>query len=514
MRRGQQVVDRENDFDAKLQLVSTTDTRGIITYANNAFCEVAGYTESELVGKNHNIVRHPDMPKAAFKEMWDHIATGTPWRGVVKNLCKDGRYYWVDAFVTPIFEQQKLVGYQSVRVKPERRVVQRAEQLYAALNNGNTKVLKEWSTERLGAAAAVALVGCITIGIIGGLWAGVTSAVLIAVMAWLFSVELFQIPRVANDIKNDYDSVSRLVFHGKGTASVFRFRQGLTEAMQRTMLGRMQDASSQLQDVAESLMSFVEQTSAAIHQQKSAVENIADAVGTLSQSSQDVVNSTDQTRDGVTETHQQCVTAQELIVTGRDTVSTLAGIVENAAATADKLVTESDKVASTMSEIEAIADQTNLLALNAAIEAARAGESGRGFSVVADEVRALSTRTQQSAGDIVSNLDTMRGILNQWVSTMHESRDSALLSVEQANESAQAIATIHDKVSRIADYTQQVVDASTQQEKVCGSVEEQIISLRGVAQKNDEIAGNMEQSAKSLTRSIKALAGIAKAFVK
>ncbi|MBP8227732.1 MAG: PAS domain-containing protein, partial [Pararheinheimera sp.] len=125
-RRNQHLVDQEVQYDAGQELVSTTDTRGVITYANPAFCQVAGYSEDELVGKNHNLVRHPDMPAAAFADLWSHLKQGQSWRGMVKNRCKDGRYYWVDAFVTPIYQQQQLVGYQSVRVKASPDLIQRA----------------------------------------------------------------------------------------------------------------------------------------------------------------------------------------------------------------------------------------------------------------------------------------------------------------------------------------------------------------------------------------------------
>jgi aerotaxis receptor len=108
MRRNQTVVNEEVKFSDSVELVSTTDTRGIITYANSAFCQVAGYEADELLGKNHNIVRHPDMPKAAYKDLWTHLEKGESWHGIVKNLCKDGRYYWVDAFITPIYEGKKL----------------------------------------------------------------------------------------------------------------------------------------------------------------------------------------------------------------------------------------------------------------------------------------------------------------------------------------------------------------------------------------------------------------------
>ncbi|AGH43451.1 PAS domain-containing protein [Paraglaciecola psychrophila] len=92
-----------------------TDTAGVITYANEAFCRVAGYFQQELLGKNHNVVRHPDMPKAAFADMWGKLKNKQAWQGAVKNRCNDGKYYWVDAFVTHVYEKGTLTGYQSLR---------------------------------------------------------------------------------------------------------------------------------------------------------------------------------------------------------------------------------------------------------------------------------------------------------------------------------------------------------------------------------------------------------------
>jgi aerotaxis receptor len=109
------LINEEVTFGQHEELVSVTDTKGVITYANKAFCRVAGFEMSEMLNQNHNIVRHPDMPKQAFADMWAKLADRQSWRGAVKNRCKDGRYYWVDAFVTPVYQNTELVGYQSVR---------------------------------------------------------------------------------------------------------------------------------------------------------------------------------------------------------------------------------------------------------------------------------------------------------------------------------------------------------------------------------------------------------------
>ncbi|WP_438404821.1 PAS domain-containing protein, partial [Aeromonas hydrophila] len=126
-------TDTEVEFADDIQLVSTTDLKGDITYANPAFCQVAGYRLEEMLGQHHNLVRHPDLPKAALAELWAHLQAGIPWRAMVKNRCKDGRYYWVDAYVTPIYEGNRISGYQSVRCKPEPQFKRIAAQTYQAL---------------------------------------------------------------------------------------------------------------------------------------------------------------------------------------------------------------------------------------------------------------------------------------------------------------------------------------------------------------------------------------------
>ncbi len=120
----------EIDYSDGIVFVTKTDTRGNITYANDSFVEISGYSLAELIGKNHNIVRHPDMPKWAFADLWATIQHGHPWRGIVKNRAKNGDYYWVRATVAPIVADDKIVGYMSLRRKPTRAEVSRAEALY------------------------------------------------------------------------------------------------------------------------------------------------------------------------------------------------------------------------------------------------------------------------------------------------------------------------------------------------------------------------------------------------
>jgi methyl-accepting chemotaxis protein len=111
-------------------IVSKTDLKGQITYINRDFLDISGFTEGELIGQPHNIVRHPDMPEAAYADLWKTLKAGRPWIGLVKNRCKNGDYYWVEAHATPLYENSQHVGYMSVRKKPTRQQIDATEAVY------------------------------------------------------------------------------------------------------------------------------------------------------------------------------------------------------------------------------------------------------------------------------------------------------------------------------------------------------------------------------------------------
>ncbi len=122
-------------FPEASYILSETDAKGLILYANDLFCEIAGYTIEELIGKPHNIVRHPDMPRIAFKGLWDDIQTKGFWNGTVKNLRKDGGYYWVDATVLRKVNSDGSISYLSIRRVPNRSTVDECVVLYAKLRS-------------------------------------------------------------------------------------------------------------------------------------------------------------------------------------------------------------------------------------------------------------------------------------------------------------------------------------------------------------------------------------------
>lgn len=111
-------------------IVSSTDLQGVITHANDAFVKISGYTRDEVIGMPHAVLRHPDMPRAVFAELWETIQAGNKWHGYVKNLCKDGGHYWVYATVVPNTRQGKTIGYTSVRREASQSAIDQATIAY------------------------------------------------------------------------------------------------------------------------------------------------------------------------------------------------------------------------------------------------------------------------------------------------------------------------------------------------------------------------------------------------
>src|SRR5690554_2575349 len=133
MRKNLPVTDTEYTFSESQKLISSTDLRHKIRHCNQAFVEVSGFTREELMGQPHNIVRHPDMPSEAFRDLWETVESGQPWTALVKNRRKNGDHYWVRANATPVRNGDRIVGYLSVRTKPDAEEVAEAERIYARL---------------------------------------------------------------------------------------------------------------------------------------------------------------------------------------------------------------------------------------------------------------------------------------------------------------------------------------------------------------------------------------------
>ncbi len=155
MKINEPVTDHEVKLRDGQELVTKTNLKGIITYTNPDFVEISGFSREELVGKNHNLVRHPDMPPAAFKDLWETLKLGRPWSKLVKNRCKNGDYYWVKANVTPIFHNGEIVEYMSVRTRPSQEEIEQATALYAKLKRNEASLPSPSSVTNANISASV-----------------------------------------------------------------------------------------------------------------------------------------------------------------------------------------------------------------------------------------------------------------------------------------------------------------------------------------------------------------------
>ena len=470
-RRGQAIVNEEVFFDESEQLVSITDTRGIIVYANDIFCKVAGYTPEELQRKNHNIVRHPDMPKVAFKDLWQQLEAGNHWQGVVKNLCKDGRYYWVNAYVTPLYEHGKVVGYQSVRVKPSDELKQKAEAVYSVINNNKLGMSesKKNVIKKSISASCIIFILLATLALVDIFWAGMILLAFV-LLFWSLQDELVTLPGYIKKKKLETTSICRAVYTDGGPQSILEFRESLHNARIRTILGRMQDSMNVVSNVIADLNNAIDSTNEKITYQNIETSQIASSMEEMSATIADVSKNVVQTSESVSAVNDTCQKSKSLMESSIDGISSLRQKVSNAHTSSLELVQTVDSITEQMNEIQGIADQTNLLALNAAIEAARAGDQGRGFAVVADEVRNLSARTRVVSEGINEAVSSVTNKLAQVASNMEENMVISEQCVVTGKETQESENIIYQEMLSISGLTEQVSTAAEQQSVVAEEV--------------------------------------------
>lgn len=450
MRINEPITHIEHILDDSETLLSTTDTRGIITYANEAFVRISGFSREQLLGQPHNIVRHPDMPPAAYADLWRTLKEGRSWVGLVKNRRINGDYYWVRANATPMYRSGELVGYLSVRTKPAREEVKAADKLYAAFRNGQAKGLgldrgllvytglrrwknihKLWkSASRIRLALALfgaAMTGALLLSDMPASNAYLLEALLLLgllVTGWFIEV---QITAPLQDLKVNAQRVA--------SGDV-----GEHLAMNRgDNIGQIARAVNQSGLNLQSLLADVGSQVSGV---KHAGVEIAAANNDLAVRTEDAAASLHQTAVAMEEqTHsirQNLDTAQranDLALSASQVAARGASVVSDVVSTMGLITASSRKIADIISVIEGIAFQTNLLALNAAVEAARAGEQGRGFAVVASEVRGLAGRSAAAAKEIKTLIAS---------------------SVHTVESGAQLVAHAGETISDVVTHVQQV----------------------------------------------------------
>lgn len=493
----------ENDYDSALQIVSTTDLKGITTSVNDAFTEIAGFEEEELVGKNHNVVRHPDMPPVAFADLWQTIKTGKPWMGVVKNRCKSGDHYWVDAYVTPIFESGQMTGYQSVRVKPQRADKDRAEKLYMQVNANKRSFIK---LPQLGIASSL-MAGFGTLAALSGLafsWfggasivaaAGVTVVNLvlaICLVLWRTS-GLREGMALAKSVVDN--PIMQHVYTGRADeVGSMMLAIRMQQASIRTILGRVQNSAKELSATSSETAQSVSESMKSISHRKDAILQVATAMEEMSASSEEVARLAEQTAQASREARTSVHDGKTIIDRAVNSNQSLSNNIQRTADSVEELNTQCKEIGVFLDVIKDIAGQTNLLALNAAIEAARAGESGRGFAVVADQVRTLAQRTHSSTEEIERMTVDLQSRASNAVEDMNMASSLSQETVTSLADSGDHLETIVHLINTIDTMNEQVSCASEEQSNVARTISCQINEISKEAEQDREHANTIESA--------------------
>jgi aerotaxis receptor len=494
------VIDQEYDYPASNMLVSMTDTRGYITHGNAAFYETSGYTAEELIGENHNIIRHPDMPAEGFRDLWRTIGHGLPWTGLVKNRRKDGRYYWVRANVTPIMEGGKPVAYLSVRTKPAREEVKAVAALYAQLNaetkagkpsfrlhhgalryNGWRGWFQVWDTLSLSARMGALLALLVLLGLVPDIlglhgsvaWlgrlvllgGGAALGLMMFKSRYVRAIE--DVEKVARDLAA-CNLTTRLDTQVAGPmADVMRHLRQVQINL-RAVIGDVQheivhfnQAAQEISEGSMDLSARAESQASSLQETAASMDEIASTVRNTSQIASDVLR----------QSEQSTAVARQ----GGEAVQELSALMA-------QIETSSSRMREIIAVIEGIAFQTNILALNAAVEAARAGEQGRGFAVVASEVRALAQRSGNAAKEI-----------RELIVKSADQITSSAGRMQHANKTIEQMVT---EVNQVGALIHQINTAAREQTEGVGQVNEAIGHLDQLTQQNAALA---EESAAAST---------------
>jgi len=500
MRNNQPVTGHEYEFPSSHMLVSATDLTGRIQYCNPAFIAVSGFTRDELIDQPHNLIRHPDMPREAFADLWATIRDGRPWTALVKNRRKNGDHYWVHANVTPVVEKGAVVGYLSVRVKPERTAVRAAEALYARMRSGESRgvQLRRGVVVRTGVLGRLQALMRLPVATRAALGYAITPLALLltGLAAWQGAPPTpFWIGfGVATAV-----SIASCLMLTRQLAAPVRDMSGFaTRLAAGDLTADLQIARhDDLGDVLQALNQLKANLAAIVYDVRAQITGMLDNAREISSGNVDLARRTELQAASLEET---AATMEELTTTVQANADAtvraldLAREAQAAAAVGGKIAGQveqtmagitaaSRRIADITGVIDGIAFQTNILALNAAVEAARAGEAGRSFAVVAGEVRMLAQRCAASSKEIKSVVEA--------------SASEVAAGTELVARTTSQMRVIDEAVGRVSSIIVDVANASSEQAEGIRQVNQAVSHLDGATQQN---AALVEQAAATAQR--------------
>ncbi|GDY25011.1 aerotaxis receptor [Agarivorans sp. Toyoura001] len=514
MRNNQPITQQEQKFTSKEDLVSITDLQGKIKYVNDAFVAISGFTREELIGQDHNIVRHPEMPPAAFESLWSTVKSGNPWRGYVKNRCKNGDYYWVDAFVSPIVKQGKTVGYQSVRSQPNDAQVSEAEKLYAKMrSNSSIKIPNAPLFERTSISTINMMFNLLLLCLCAAIVIAsenttikllAISGALVQLIYWFYSHKhVYQRIRLIQQHNRDLaagDFTQAITVDGNLEMLQALASIKIVQARYKAMFMQVSESVKAMIETADSLSATSDDVLQSMRTQSSHTTQIATGMNQMSVTVDGVRENVQNTAD-TTQYLSKTVEEGDQVVA--DALETMQQFSSEMAATTDKiknLAQESQQISSITDTITSIAEQTNLLALNAAIEAARAGEQGRGFAVVADEVRNLAARSQEATKEIQTMLEHLSSGISSSASTIDQNNTSANEALEKVNLSREKFVQITEGVEQINQMSSQIATAASEQSIVANEMASSIESISAQASSTEFEGEKLQHNATQINQ--------------
>jgi methyl-accepting chemotaxis protein/aerotaxis receptor len=496
------------------QLISVTDRNGAFTYVNEHYCHLTGYDSSELQTKNIKQLTHTEMPSIVIDELSDTLSKGFSWHGVMRIKTKQNEDVWLDTFTTPQYEKGQVVGYQSISKIADASLQKNAHSIYNALNRKNKWAIFELTkNHKFLFLVLLSIISQIFIYFYIGLTTSIIAAFSAIAPILVFWSDIIPTAQRAQKMQNVFDSISRKIYFGKGTASIFDFNFSMLKTKIKAILDRTIDAATPIRTVMAKVSEGLDESRETLAEQKRGIEELNTSMAQMQSSTTEIAHNTTIAAGDLESTFSQCEQAQQDIYQTTNKIQNLAKSVESASSSANSLTQSANGVGELMEDIQSIADQTNLLALNAAIEAARAGEHGRGFAVVADEVRNLSSRTQDSAKEIHQRLTVMLNTIQEWVELMNQNKEEANFCVESAHASHSTIDLVVDRMQNISHAATQIAIAAEEQSAVSSQITNNLDDISQTTEKTLSETDNVALQMQLLAKSVEGITDVANTFI-